>query len=507
MGVVPANAVLTPRPANMPAWDSLDDRHKELFGHMAEVYAAYLAYDDSNIGRVLDAVKETGQFDNTLVIFIEGDNGGSAEGTLQGTANEIAVIGNGETESFDYLYSIKDQLGGPMHYNHMPVPWSWAFDTPFQWTKRYASHFGGTRNGMVMSWPARIKDVGGLRDQFHYVTDIAPTILEAAGLKAPDIVNGVKQSPMDGVSMAYTWNDAKAKDARTKQIFEMFGNRAIYENGWLAATTPLVFAWEPEPKGITPESFNWELYNLADDFSEGHDLAKENPEKLAQMKELWWAEAGRNNVLPLNFSPQATIEATFQRPSLTRGRSHFVYHQGTARIPEGTAPFTKDRSWTITASIEAPESGGEGVIITQGGRFAGWGLVVLDGKPVWAYKRSQVPGGGVRIDGTEKLTPGPHRLTVAFDYDGKAGEVGAGGSFTLSVDGKPIGAATIDRTVPYLYSVDETLDIGEDNGTPIVEEYADRMPFKYDGRINEVAIDLAPMNLTLKPGPRAEEIE
>ena len=233
LGIIPENTILTPRPANMPAWDSLDARHKELFAHMAEIYAAFLAYDDANIGRVIDAVKDAGELDNTLVIFIEGDNGGSAEGTLQGTANEIAVIGNGAKESFDYLYSIKDQLGGPLHYNHMPVPWSWAFDAPFQWTKRYASHFGGTRNGMVMSWPARIKDAGGLRQQFHYVTDIMPTILDAAGLKAPEIINGVRQMPLDGVSMAYTWDDSKAKDRRTKQIFEMFGNRAIYQTaGW-----------------------------------------------------------------------------------------------------------------------------------------------------------------------------------------------------------------------------------------------------------------------------------
>ena len=210
LGVIPQDAILTPRPANMPAWDSLDAKHKELFSHMAEIYAAFLAYDDYNIGRVIDSLKQEGVSDNTLVIFMEGDNGGSAEGTLQGTANEIGVIGNGAKESFDYLYSIKDQLGGPLHYNHMPVPWSWAFDTPFQWTKRYASHFGGTRNGMVMSWPGHIKDVGGLREQFHYVTDILPTILEVAKVQAPDTINGVKQLPFDGVSMTYTWDDAKA---------------------------------------------------------------------------------------------------------------------------------------------------------------------------------------------------------------------------------------------------------------------------------------------------------
>ena len=316
LGVIPQDAILTPRPANLPAWDLLDARHKELFSRMAEIYAAFLAYDDFNIGRVIDSLKQEGVADNTLVIFIEGDNGSSAEGTLQGTANEIAVIGNGAKESFDYLYSIKDELGGPLHYNHMPVPWSWAFDTPFQWTKRYASHFGGTRNGMVMSWPGHIKDLGALREQFHYVTDIMPTILEAAKVQAPDTIDGVKQLPFDGVSMAYTWDDAKAPSHRVTQLFEMFGNRGIYHDGWMASTTPIVFAWQPEPKGITPESFNWELYDLQKDFSQGNDLAKAMPEKLKQMEELWWAEAGRNNALPLNFSPQATVEAVFQKPSL-----------------------------------------------------------------------------------------------------------------------------------------------------------------------------------------------
>jgi arylsulfatase A-like enzyme len=491
LGVIPQDAILTPRPANLPAWDSLDARHKELFAHMAEIYAGFLAYDDYNIGRVIDSLKQEGVSDNTLVIFIEGDNGSSAEGTLQGTANEVATVGNGAPESFDYLYSIKDGLGGPLYYNHMPVPWSWAFDTPFQWTKRYASHFGGTRNGMVMSWPGHIKDVGALREQFHYVTDIMPTILEAAGVKAPDKIDGVKQLPIDGVSMAYTWDDAKAPSHRVTQLFEMFGNRGIYHDGWMASTTPLVFAWEPEPKGITPESFNWELYDLHKDFSQGNDLAKAIPEKLKQMEELWWAEAGRNNALPLNFSPQATVEAVFQKPSLTRGRSHFVFRKGTVRIPEGTAPTVKNTSYTITAKLNVPDGGADGVIVTQGGRFAGWGLVVLDGKLVWAYKNTQQPNDGIRISGPNRLTPGDHVVSVNFAYDGKKGEFGKGGAYLLTVDGAEVARTTIDHTVPFIYSVDETLDVGEDRGTPILEDYADRMPFKYSGRIDEVDIDLA----------------
>jgi arylsulfatase A-like enzyme len=500
LGIIPQDAILTPRPANLPAWDSLDAKHKELFAHMAEVYAAFLAYDDHNIGRVIDAVTQEGLADNTLVIFIEGDNGGSAEGTLQGTANEVATIGNRSPETFDYLYSIKDQLGGPLYYNHMPVPWSWAFNTPFQWTKRYASHFGGTRNGMVMSWPKRIKSDNEPRQQFHYVTDIMPTILDAAGIQAPESINGVQQMPIDGTSMAYTWDHADAPSQRTTQLFEMFGNRGIYHDGWMASTTPLVFAWEPEPKGITPESFNWELYDLTKDFSQGHDLAKAEPAKLKEMEELWWAEAGRNNALPLNFSPQATVEAIFQRPSLTRGRNHFVYRQGTLRIPEGTAPSVKNTSYTITAKFNVPAEGADGVIITQGGRFAGWGLVMLDGRPVWAYKNTQQPNDGIRMSGPQKLAPGDHTITLTFTYDGKKGEVGKGGEYVMKVDGAEVARTRINRTVPYIYSVDETLDVGEDRGTPILEDYADRMPFAYAGAIAEVDIDLGSANVDADVG-------
>lgn len=457
---------------------------------MAEAYAAYLAYDDHNIGRVIDEVKKEGKLDNTLIIFIEGDNGGSAEGSLQGTANEIGVIGNGAKESFDYLYSIKDELGGPLHYNHMPVAWSWALGTPFQWTKRYASHFGGTRNGMVMSWPARIKDAGGLRQQFHYVTDIMPTILQAAGVQAPDSINGVKQLPIDGVSMAYTWAKATAAPQRKTQLFEMFGNRGIYHDGWMASTTPLVFAWEPEPQGVAPESFKWELYHVDQDFSQAKDLAASMPDKLSQMKELWWAEAGRNNALPLNFSPQATVEAIFQRPSLTRGRTRFVYHQGTVRIPEGTAPAVKNTSFSITSKLTVPASGGDGVIITQGGRFAGWGLLMLESKPVWVYKNTQQPGDGVKLSGGDKLAPGKHTIVLDFAYDGKKGEFGKGGTYVLSVDGKQVAQTKIAHTIPFIYSVDETLDVGEDRGTPILDDYSDRMPFAFSGVIDEVELVL-----------------
>jgi arylsulfatase len=494
LGVIPADAQLTPRPDSLPAWDSLTQQQKDLYIRMMEIYAAFLAFTDYNIGRVIAAVERTGQLDNTLIIYIQGDNGGSGEGTLQGSANELAVVGNGETETLDYLISIQDELGGPMHYNHFPVPWSWALNSPMQWMKRYASHFGGMRNGMVMSWPQGIKNTGGVRDQFHHVIDIAPTIYEITGITPPAELNGVAQKSIDGISMAYTWNNPQTQAPRQTLHFEMFGNRAIYHDGWLACTTPLVLGWEPEPPGITPDSFEWELYNLNEDFTQYNNLAQENPQKLQQLQDLWWAEAEKNQVLPVNTSLQATIDAAPQRPSLTKGRTRFEYFNGTIRIPEGTAPGLKNISYTITAQVVIPSSGAEGVIVTQGGRFAGWGLVVLDGKPVWAYKRSQQPNASFQIAGSERLTPGAHTITVNFAYDG--GGVGKGGTFTLGVDGQPVASGRIERSVPARFSVDETLDIGEDTGTPILEDYAQNMPFRFTGQLDKVIIELDDSNLS-----------
>jgi arylsulfatase len=369
-------------------------------------------------------------------------------------------------------------------------------NSPMQWTKRYASHFGGIRNGMVMCWPKRIKDAGGLRDQYHHVIDITPTIYEAAGVTAPSMLNGVAQKPLDGVSMAYTWDETDADGRRLIQYAEMFGNRSIYQNGWMASTTPLAFAWLPEPQGLTPESFEWELYNLDEDFSQAKNLAKENPEKLRALQDLWWAEASKNQVLPLNFSAQATVEAVDQRPSLTRGRNRFEYYEGTIRIPEGTAPALRNTSYRLTARIEVPEGGAEGVLATQGGRFGGWALYLLDGKPAWCYKRSQQPEHGFEITGADPLAPGKHVVTLNFDYDYGDGGVGRGGEFTLSVDGKSVAGGKVDRTIPYVISVDETLDIGEDCGTPIDDAYADRMPFHFTGELERLIIELEPDRLS-----------
>ena len=312
------------------------------------------------------------------------------------------------------------------------------------------------------------------------------------------MINGAKQLPIDGISMAYTWDDAKAPTRRATQLFEMFGNRGIYHNGWMASTTPIVFAWEPEPKGITPESFNWELYDLTKDFSQGADLAKAMPEKLKQMEELWWAEAGRNNALPLNFSPMATVQAVFQRPSLTRGRTHFVYRQGTVRIPEGTAPTVKNTTYTITAKLNVPNEGAEGVVIHAGRTVRRLGSGGARWQARLGLQNTQQPNDGIRLSGPSKLAPGDHVVSIDFAYDGKKGEFGKGGAYVLKVDGVEVARTAISHTVPFIYSVDETLDVGEDRGTPILEDYADRMPFRYNARIDEVEIHLVGGN----PGPR-----
>jgi arylsulfatase A-like enzyme len=481
MGIVPADAKLTPRPAEIPAWDAFDADHKKVFAHMMEVYAAALSYCDTQMGRILDAIEDLGETDNTLVIYIQGDNGASAEGTPQGLFNEMAVFNN-IPEDFSQILKRMDELGGPTAFNHYPVGWAHALDTPFQWTKQIASHFGGTRNGLVISWPARIKDKGGIRTQFHHVIDIAPTILEACGVQSPAVLNGVPQKPIEGVSMIYSFDDAKAVSKRRTQYFEMLGNRAIYNDGWVACTTPAVAPWV---MGNIPDvdDYKWELYNVKDDFSEAVNLADKEPAKLRELQDLFWIEAAKYDVLPLDNSKLERLDVRI-RPSLTRGRSVFTYYPGQTRIPEGAAPDVKNKSWQLAADVEIPAAGAEGVLATQGGRFNGWGLYLLGGKPVFHYNLVGVDR--YTITGTEKLAAGRHVLLVDFKYDG--GGLGNGATATINVDDKPVAEGRIERTIPFRVSVDETLDIGEDTGTPVSEDY--QVPFKFTGKLNRVLIRL-----------------
>jgi arylsulfatase len=440
------------------------------------------------MGRIVDAIDQMGETDNTLVIYIQGDNGASAEGTPQGLLNEMSIF-NGIPEDFKQVMAHMDDLGGPMTFNHYPVGWAHAMDTPFQWTKQVASHFGGTRNGMVISWPARIKDKGGIRTQFSSVIDIYPTILEAVGVQSPSMLNGVPQKPIEGFSMVYTFDNPHAKSVHRTQYFEMFTNRAIYNDGWVAATTPPRLPWVMSLSALPVEDYKWELYNVDQDFSEANDLAAKEPKRLRQLQDLFWAEAGKYNVLPLDNSTTERFDVSL-RPSLTRGRMEFTYYPGMIRIPEGTAPDFKNKSYRITADIEIPDDGAEGVLMTQGGRFNGLGLYLLQSKPVFYYNLVGVDR--TSVSGNDKLAPGKHSILVTFKYDG--GGIGKGGLATLSVDGKKVAEQKLARTIPFRVSADETFDIGEDTGTPVSEDY--HVPFKFTGTLNKVVINLGEAALT-----------
>ncbi|MCP3469999.1 arylsulfatase [Bradyrhizobium sp. CCGUVB1N3] len=502
LGVVPANTKLTARPEQLPAWDSLSADQKRLYARMMEVYAGALSHADYNIGRLLDAVEQSGQMDNTLVIFMMGDNGASAEGSLQGTTNEVATAGNGVTESLPFLLSMIDELGGPLTYNHYPVGWAHAMDTPMQWTKQIASHLGGTRNGMVISWPARIKDKGGLRSQFCHVIDIVPTIYEAAKITPPDMLDGVKQKPIDGVSFVYTFEAAGAQPQHTAQYFEMLGNRAIYKDGWMASTTPLRLPWVTLGAEPNPDDFKWELYNIAEDFSQSNNLAAKSPEKLKELQDAFDVEARKYNVYPLDSSFASRVDPAI-RPSLTRGRNEFIYYPGMVRIPEGSAPDFKNKSWTIAAEVAIPQGGANGVLATIGGRFGGWALLLMDGKPVFAYALSNQPDHKFRVASDQRLPAGNHVVRIKFEYEG--GGIGKGANATLLVDEKQVAQGHIPQTLPCRFSLDETFDVGQDTGTPVLEEYADKMPFPFTGTLKQFVVVLEPQKLSEDERRRLQE--
>jgi arylsulfatase len=484
LGVIPPDAKLTPRPAGLPAWDSLNADQKRLYARMMEVFAAYGAHVDHEIGRVLDAVARLPDADNTLIIYIVGDNGASAEGGIEGSINENAFF-NGVSETWQDNIKVIDELGGPKHFNHFPSAWAWAMNTPFQWTKQVASHFGGTRNPMLVSWPARIADKGGLRSQFHHVIDIAPTLLEAAGLQAPDVLNGVAQKPIDGVSMAYTFADAGAAGRRHAQVFEIGVNRGIYQNGWFASS--LAFPpWQPLRTGFDVDKAKWELYNIEQDFSQADDLASANPDKLRAMQDLWWAEAARNNILPLDWRAVERLSAELTgKPSLAAGRNTFVYDTPLAALPEAAAPDLKKKSFSIVAEAEvAPDA--DGMIFTQGGFTGGWAFYIQQGKLVGVH--NYVALARYRVVSTEPVPTGKVTLAMDFRYDG--GGMGKGGTVTLLANGRKIGEGLVEKTTPFKYSLFEGQDIGEDTGSPVDFSYIP--PFKFAGKLHRVTVELRP---------------
>ena len=491
LGVIPPNTELTEWPDTLAKWETLSDDEKKLFARQAEVFAAYTAYTDHEIGRVIQEVEDQGKLDNTLIIYICGDNGTSPEGTLVGTPNQFTAYNGFLDVPIEEQLRYYDIWGQAPTYPHMAVAWSWAFDTPFKWTKQIASHFGGTRQGLAISWPDRIKDAGGIRTQFHHIIDIAPTILEAAGIAAPQFVDGIEQKPIEGVSMAYTWDKANAEEssARTTQYFEMAANRGIYHDGWYANTTPPVPPWVLNAKMPNVNDYTWELYNIKDDYSQANDLAAQMPDKLKEMQGLFLEEAKKYNVLPLDNS--AFQRAITPRPSPVAGQTVFTYSGVMPGIPVAIAPSILNRSFTITAEVEVPDGGGQGMIVTEGGWGGGYGLYLFEGRPVFTYNLLQllIP----RWAGEQPLTAGKHMIVFDFAYDGPG--IAKGGTGELKVDGETVASLQIPKTIPFVMPPDETFDVGVDTRTG-VNDLDYKPPFPFNGTINRVTFKLGPTQLT-----------
>ena len=483
LGVVPENTKLTARAEGIPAWDTLEPDQKRLYAHMMEVFAAYGAYTDFEMGRMVDEIRKMPNSDNTMIIYIMGDNGASAEGGLDGTLNEIAAYSSVPMTWKTMLPAI-DDLGSKKYDNHFPVGWALAMDTPFQWTKQVASHFGGTRNPMIISWPAKIKDKGGLRSQFHHIIDIAPTILEAAGLPQPTMIDGVAQKPIEGVSMEYAFDDAKAPSHRKTQYFEMQGYRGIYHDGWMASSITFQ-PWVLLRPEFDIDKAKWELYNIDNDFSQADDIAATNPGKVKELDNLFWAEAAKYDVLPIDWrSLERSSDVAMGRPNPTIGRMDFNYPGDLTGVLLGSAPVLVDRSFRISADVDFPSGNKDGMLFTQGGFTAGWGFFVQNGKLVGEHNFLGLER--FRIESTEPLPTGKANVSLDFIYDG--GGRGKGGTLTLSVDGKEVGRGRVERTVPQLYSAFEGQDIGMDNGSPVDESYTP--PFKFPGKIDGVEVQL-----------------
>jgi arylsulfatase A-like enzyme len=556
LGIMPANAQLTAWPKELPEWDSLGAAEKKLFIRQMDVYAAYLAYTDHEIGRVIQAVEDMGQLDNTLIIYISGDNGASAEGMVNGTPNEFTTM-NGIPVPVKAQYLWYPFWGSDKTFPHYAAPWAWAMSTPFKWVKQVASHFGGTAQGVAMSWPGHIKDVGGVRRQFHHMIDIAPTILEAAGIPVPETINGVPQRPMDGVSMAYTWDKpgASVPSARTTQYFEMLGNRAIYHEGWVACTTPATLPWElsakPAPDVIT--GYQWELYNVAEDPTESNDLAAQMPAKLKAMQDLFYAEAAKNSVLPMDNTTLARWNAP--KPKLTAARTEFTYSGELTGVPSSGAPNILNKAFTITAEVTIPKGGAEGMIVTEGGRFGGYGLFLSPAFNWWSradlfrnlglgflafglllvWRGRSKKWSGLRM-GMSRLVvlsasllvvavfathivhigrgkpvflhnllnlkrttwAGPAldagKHTIVFNYKPDEAGLGKSGKGVLSVDGKEVAKNSMEHGTPITFPEDESFDVGSDTRSGIAMlEYRYEVPFKFTGKLNKLTFKLEPL--------------
>jgi arylsulfatase A-like enzyme len=566
LGVIPADAQLTPWPDEIPRWDSLSTVQKKLYARQAEVFAGYAAYTDYEIGRVIQEVQDEGKLDNTLIIYIDGDNGSSPEGTLSGAFNQLTAY-NGILKAPEALQLAHlTEWGSDKTYPHMSVGWAWAFDTPFKWTKQVASHFGGTRQGLAISWPGHITDVGAIRRQFHHVIDIVPTMLEAAGIQAPTTVNGITQRPIEGVSMVYTFSkaNANAPSTRATQYFEMAGNRAIYHDGWIAATTPFAPPWDLAT-GKLPDvttGYQWELYNITEDYSENNNLAAKFPDKLKELQALFQTEAKKYNVFPLDNT--AFSRLLTPRPSAVAGRTVFNYTGENVGIPLGNAPSILDKDYKITAEVTIPDGGGEGMIATLGGRFGGYGLFLSKSDNWWLRsllfkiiiwslfvlgliialigRKKHATGWGTRFGyllmviapiwlvvglligvanigrgrpvfvynlldlerfrwSGPSLNAGKHTIVFDFKYDGPG--PGKGGTGVLSVDGNEVDRKTIAHSIPLMMTIDETFDIGADTRTAV--DFSYDPPFRFNGSIDKLTYNLGPEQLSAEDKADAEE--
>ena len=485
MGIIPASAKLTERPKEIPAWDAQSAEAKRLFSRQMEVFAGFAEHTDHEVGRLVTALEKMGELDNTIFFYIVGDNGSSAEGGPQGTYNEMMALNGIPGDASQMMNHIED-LGSPNTFPHFAIGWAHAGNTPFQLAKQVASHFGGTRNGRVLHWPDRFKGNGEVRSQFHHVIDVAPTVLEAAGLPEPKMVNGVTQYPMDGVSMLYTIDDATAKDRRTTQYFEMFGNRGIYHNGWVACTRHSI----PWILGSAPplEEDVWELYNIDEDFSEANNLAETNPEKLKELQEVFKQEAIKNHVFPIDdrrserFNP-----AIAGRPDLLGPRKTLTVYEGMVGIAENAFINVKNTNYTITADVEIPKAGANGVIIAQAGKFGGWTLYMKNGKLQHEYNYFGVEN--TRVTSSTAVSPGAHILKYEFVFDG--GKPGAGGTSILYVDDKKVGEGKIPKTQPFVFSADEGVDVGMDGETNVSNDYKEG-DNAFTGKIQQVKVEVPP---------------
>ena len=482
LGVVPQNTVLAPKPTDIKDWDKLTADEKRLFEKQMEVFAGFAEHTDQQVGRLVDALEARGELDNTIFFYVVGDNGSSAEGGMVGVFNENTYF-NGVQETLDMQLKVIDELGSEHAYNHFAAGWAVAGNTPFTWAKQVASNFGGTRNGMVLHWPAGIKSKNEVRSQFHHVIDVAPTIYEAAGLPAPKVVNGIEQRPIEGTSMLYSFDNASAPDTRKTQYFEMIGNRAIYHDGWFAATIHKA-PWEAQPRHPLAEDV-WELYNVNEDFSLANNVVEKNPEKLEELKRKFMDEAVKFNVLPIDDRSIERFDPVIAgRPDLMNGRTKLVLYQGAKGIPENAFINVKNTSLTITAEVEI-RANASGVIICQGGDFGGWTFYMVDGKPTYTY--NWVGLESYTVSSPKKVAPGKHTIILDFAYEGGRGR---GGVATINVDGAKAGEGKIGNTNSNTFGIDESADVGTDENTPVNPAYSKKE--KFTGTIKSVTIETRP---------------